>query len=496
MDQEHEESKVEFRGNLALAFLPIAIFIAFTIYMFVIKKAFDMVGLAMGGFIGIIIGTFFAKDWKKYWRAVMDGASYQMCGTLIMILFVVGIFSSLMKSTGVAQGFVWLGYNIGLQGNVFTMFAFIASCIIATATGTSIGTLFTAIPIMYPAGVLLGANPAMLAGAILSGAIFGDNLAPVSDTTIVSAATQQYTRKIGSADIGGVVSSRFKYAIIAAAAAAILYLIFGGGGAIGGGAGNADQILRENMNPKGLIMLLPVAALLWIAISTRDIFTALIWGTIIGTVVAMVAGILTWGNVVSISDGSVHGFIFDGINGMVGTVTLCIALFGLIGVLDKSGAMSTLIDKLVHSKLANTPRGAEIVMAVGVILSSMAFGAATGPSLIMFGPMGDRIGKAQKLHPYRRANLLDGFGNTLPIVMPFSAFIFIVMGVVAGQSYDFLPTGVVNPATLFFGTIHPWMLFIVFGIAVITGWGREFEGPDGEPVRSKGNKIPESALTE
>ncbi len=492
MEQENNGNKVAFRGGITVAFLPVLIFIVFCIYMFVIKKSFDMVGLAMGGFIGIIIGTFFAKDWKVYWQAVMDGVSSPMCGTLIMILFVVGIFSALMKSTGVAQGFVWLGYNIGLQGSIFTAFAFVASCIIATATGTSIGTLFTAIPILYPSGVLLGADPALLAGAILSGCIFGDNLAPVSDTTIVSSATQMYTKKKGSAEIGGVVSSRFKYAIIAAGLATVLYLIFGGSGEASGGMA-AQEILEENMNPKGLIMLVPVAVLLWIAIKTREIFTALIWGTLIGTIVALAFGILGFGDIITVSGGGVQGFIFDGINGMVGTVTLCIGLFGIIGLLDKSGAMKTLIDGLVNSKLADTPRGAEIVMAIGVILASMAFGAATGPSLIMFGPLGDKIGKAQKLHPYRRANLLDGFGNTLPIVMPFSSFIFIVMGVVSGQSYDFLPVGVVNPASLFFGTIHPWMLFVVFVIAVITGWGRMFEGENGEPIKSRKNKIPEGA---
>jgi len=491
MDKKENDSKVVFRGGQGFAFLPIVIFIVFCIYMFIIKKAFDMVGLAMGGFIGVIIGTFFAKDWKKYWQSIMDGVSSPMNGTLIMILFVVGIFSALMKSTGVAKGFVWLGYTIGLDGSIFTAFSFVAACIIATATGTSIGTLFTAIPILYPSGVLLGADPVMLAGAILSGAIFGDNLAPVSDTTIVSAATQAYTRKSGSADIGGVVSTRFKYAIVAAIATTILYLIFGGGGEYGAGAG---EILSENMNPKSLLMLIPVAILLYIAIKTREIFTALIWGTLIGAVFALAFGLIDWAGVLTISGSGLSGFIFVGINDMVGTVTLCIALFGIIGLLEKSGAMSSLIDALINSSLARTPLGAEIVMAIGVILASMAFGAATGPSLIMFGPLGDKIGKAQKLHPYRRANLLDGFGNTLPIVMPFSAFIFIVMGVVSGQNYDFLPKGVVNPATLFFGTIHPWMLFIVFVISVFTGWGRQYEGKDGAPINSRANKIPQEAL--
>ena len=493
MAQENNGTKVTFRGGLAFAFLPVLIFIAFCIYMFLIKKSFDMVGLAMGGFISIIVGTFFAKDWKEYWQAVMDGVSYPMNGALIMILFVVGIFSALMKSTGVAQGFVWVGYNIGLEGSIFTAFAFITSCLIATATGTSVGTIFTAIPILFPAGILLGANPALLAGAILSGAIFGDNLAPISDTTIVSAATQMYTKKKGSAEIGGVVTSRFKYAIIAAGLTTILYLIFGGS-ATEVGAGGASEILEVNTNPKGLIMLIPIAIILWIAIKTKQIFTALVWGILIGTVVALAFGILTLPDVIAISGGSVQGFIYNGINGMVGTVTLCIALFGIIGLLDKSGAMARLIDSLVNSKLASTPRGAEIVIAVGVMLSSVAVAAAIGPSLIMFGPLGDRIGKAQKLHPYRRANLLDGFASTLPIVLPISQFILIVMGVVYSQTYDFLPVGAVNPATLFFGTIHPWMLFIVLVIAVITGWGRMYEGEGGKPIKSRANKIPEEAL--
>src|SRR5699024_11816066 len=94
----------------------------------------------------------------------------------------------------------------------------------AMATGSSIGTMFTAFPIFYPAGVLLGADPAMLAGAIVSGAIFGDNLAPISDTTIISASTQRYRHRDGSADIGGVVTSRARYALVAALLAAICYL--------------------------------------------------------------------------------------------------------------------------------------------------------------------------------------------------------------------------------------------------------------------------------
>ena len=74
---------------------------------------------------------------------------------------------------------------------------------------------------MFPSGLILGADPVWLFAAILSGAAFGDNLAPVSDTTVVSATTQE-------TDIPGVVRSRFKYAIAAAVPTLVIFLIFGG----------------------------------------------------------------------------------------------------------------------------------------------------------------------------------------------------------------------------------------------------------------------------
>ena len=60
----------------------------------------------------------------------------------------------------------------------------------ATASGTGFGTIATGMGVLYPAGIALGCYPPLLAGVIISGAVFGDNLAPVSDTTICSAISQ------------------------------------------------------------------------------------------------------------------------------------------------------------------------------------------------------------------------------------------------------------------------------------------------------------------
>ena len=215
--------------------------------------------------------------------------------------------------------------------------------IYGVATGTSIGTMFTAFPILYPSGLLLGADPVFLAGAILSGAIFGDNVGPISDTTIASASTQEYTNKPGVADVAGVVGSRMKYALVAAAAATVCFALFGGSGSAINAA-EAEAILTQYSNPKGLIMLIPVAILLIVAFIKRNIYVACTWGLISGTIIGLVSGILVPSDIMGMQDGTLGGFLIDGVNNMIGTVGYLYAIAGIIGILSASGLLQQVID--------------------------------------------------------------------------------------------------------------------------------------------------------
>lgn len=468
---EKKKYDVEFHGTSFFALVPLLLFVVFCILFFVVFKTFDMMHLCMGGYVALIIGSLLSKNWGKYWDAVAVGMSSKIMNELALILLIVGMFGKLMTRGGVAQGFVWLGDMIGLSGGGFTAFTFVATCVIATATGTSIGTMFTAFPILYPSGLLLGANPVFLAGAILSGAIFGDNVGPISDTTIASASTQTYTRKEGTADVAGVVGSRMKYALVAALAATVCFVIFGGSGAETNAA-EAEAILAQYSNPKGLIMLIPVVILLVVAFIKRNIYIACTWGLISGTIIGLVSGIL-------------GGFLIDGVNNMIGTVGYLYAIAGIIGILNASGLLQRTIDALVNSKLNRSVVGTEIIISVGLMVSSICLGSANGPAIIMWGPIADDLGKSKKLHPYRRANLMDGFGSTLPAIIPVtSAFIFIALSCVQGlmDSYTFVQE--VSPVSLAGASLHCWFLFVVLVFSVLSGWGRKYEGPNGEPVKT------------
>jgi Na+/H+ antiporter NhaC len=169
---------------------------------------------------------------------------------------------------------------------------------------------------------------------------------------------------------------------------------------------------------------------------------------------------------------------------MLGTVVYLYGVFGIMGILQESGTLDRIIRGLVSSKFAQSVMGTEIIIGLGIIVSSICLGAANGPAIIMFGPVADELGRTKKLHPYRRANLLDGLAGTIPVLIPFtSAFIFIVITCVNDlrKSYSFIEA--INPMQLSYATLHCIGLFVAFAIAIIWGWGRRYEGPGGQPVR-------------
>ena len=102
---------------------------------------------------------------------------------------------------------------------------------------------------------------------------------------------------------------------------------------------------------------------------------------------------------------------------------------------------------------------------LGISLTTILFGGVTSASILTFGPILNRIGSAKNIHPYRRANLLDGTANSLPAIVPFmSVFVFIGAAL----------TGL-SPVVVAGGTIYGFVLFFVFLGAVLTGWGCQKE---------------------
>lgn len=471
MQEKTNNQPLEFRGSMFFSLVPVVIFFAFCAVMFIGLKAFNMEALAMAGFVALLIGGVFAKSYTKFWDAAIKGISSIASVSVIVIFFVIGMFSALMKESGLSGGFVWLANSIGVQGGIFVVFVFLATSVMSTATGSSIGTMFSAFPIFYPAGIVLGCSPMFLAGAIVSGAIFGDNLAPISDTTIASASTQLF-RNGHPADVGGCVRSRLRYSIVGATISVVLFALLGGAG----GVAQAGQI-EQMSNPQSLFMLIPVVIMLIVATKSRNIFLGLFVGLVLGVGTGLALGLFPLSAVFAndASHNQITGFLVSGVSSMLGTVGLVIAVFGIMGVITEAGMLDYLVKRILGSKMAQTPRGAEFASIIGISLTDIIFGGVSSVCILTFGPVLDKIGAAHSIHPYRRANLMDAVANSLPACIPFmSVFVFI------GSAL----TGL-SPLEVAGGTIYAFALFGVMIYAVASGWGRKYEGPNGEELKEQ-----------
>lgn len=466
-----------FKGGKKTALLPVAIFLFFCILYFIIFKAFEMYALGMGAFLALLAGSLFVKKGSEnvYWESVYDGAKEAI--PIAVLLFIIGMFSEMIKTANIAGGFVWIASYFQMSGGLFTAFTFLTVCIIATATGSSIGTMFTCFPIFYPAGILLGSDAAFLAGAIVSGAIFGDNLAPISDTTIISAGTQEFTRRSGPVDVAGCVTARFRYSAVAGIISFVLFAILGGSHA--GGAVATVQF-ASNISPVSLVMLLPVIIMLIISIRTRDIYKAIAVGLLSGTVIGLGFNLILPSDIITVTDGVPAGFLTDGVSGMMGTVTLIISVYGIMGILTGAGVIEDVTNKILDSRFCQTVRGAEFAMMIGITLTTLIFGGVTSAAMATFGKVQNELGKQVGLHPYRRATLLDGFANALAVMVPFLS-VFVFLGSLLTEGYDFVEP--LQLAEISKGMIYSLVLFITLIFSVVTGWGRQFEGPNGEPVK-------------
>lgn len=474
--------RLEFRGSSFFALIPFTIFIVITISLSFFNAA-DLNMMIGAGVIGLLVGMIFVKDLAKYWDAVLEGLGSKVGMTAVMLWLIVGIYGNILKSGHIVEGLVWLSVKIDISGSAFTVAAFIFSAIFAMTTGSGFGTISTMSFIIYPAGILLGSNPAVLAGAILSGAAFGDNLAPVSDTTIIAATSQEYEHKEGSAEIGGTVKTRMPYVLIAGALSIILFFIFGSA-ETSTDANLASQLLQQYQNPTGLLLLIPTLLVILLAVKGINIFAALSTGILSAILIGIAAGLFDFDAIISIKDGAITGAIPEGVAGMTTVSILLIIVVAMGNLLIKSGCMDVIVDCL-NEKIIKTSRGAELSIFSLATIFGILIAAINTIANICVAPFVNAIGRKNGLHPYRRANILATAICSFPFFLPYGGCVLLLLGGISSMkdSYPFLPT--LAATDMIFTVFYSWSIWAVMLVACLIGWGRTFEGLDGKMVKEK-----------
>ena len=461
---DETELRLEFRGGLMMSTLPLFVFLIVTVIL-VAQGAPTVEGMIIASMLGISAGMLVAKDIAQYGDAVFSLMANRTATVAVVCWLWAGAFSGIMAASGLVEAIVWIGWQLNLQGAWLTVSIFISAAIFATSLGTGLGTVLGFTAIMYPAGIVLGANPAAIMGAIISGAAFGDNMSPVSDTTIVSAATQE-------TDVGGVVRSRLKYALITSAVSIVLFYIFGASQTALPPA-EAQELLSETADPKGLPMLIPAVVVFVVAICGRHFLGALTAGILSALIIGPVTGAFSLDTAFYVADGTVAGSAVDGVMGMVPVCVLALLLVTSIGIMLAGGFLQYAIDWL-QEHVAKSETGTELSI-IGLISFTNICVSVNTVAMIAAGPLANVLRKRFNIHPHRSANLLDCVSCSFPFLLPYAAVAVAAVAIqkqVANQ-YTFVEVLTVSDFAPY--TFYCIGLFPVMVLAALTGFGRKHE---------------------
>ncbi|RSL34175.1 Na+/H+ antiporter NhaC family protein [Salibacterium salarium] len=478
MEENNKVTSLNFRFGAFGAAIPLIFFVAWAVTTSVLQISSE-INLVMGAIIGLTLGLLLCKSkWENYAQGLFDGLAQPIGVIAIVAWFYAGMFSQVLQLGGLVEGLVWIGLATGVTGGLFVALTFILAAVFSTAVGTGYGTTVAFCTLMFPAGIVTGADPVMLFAAILAGAVFGDNLAPVSDTTIVSATTQD-------ADVPGVVRSRFKYSIAAAIPSVILFAIFGGGDASNGNQ-EALTNIASSTDPIGLVMLIPFVLVLILALMGHHLLTSLTWGIISSIPLILLLNLGSFSDIIhfdSSTDAVIQGALIDGITGYVNMAILIILIVAAAHLLRLGGTMET-ITNAAMTWIRSSMRRAETAMWTIVALLNSAITINTAAE-IAAAPFVKAIGEKYRIHRYRRANMLDAVTSALGYIFPWGAPVLLGWSTIQTMqdTYSWLPS--VGPTEVFPFVFQGWFLTIIMLIAALTSWGLRFEGENGESVKQR-----------
>lgn len=409
------------------------------------------------GYLAVLVGFLVYKDKKEFQKALIDGIRDNIFAFMIACFLLAGVMSKILTASHLVDGLLYLMSKINMSPAFMPIVCFAICVVLSSATGSAAGAMNTAAPVMIPLAVGMGCNVNLICGALLAGSCFGDNLAPISDTTIASSLSQEV-------DVMKVVKSRLKYAVIAGGAASVGYIVFG---FMSSGSGVADKLAADATYASSLIFLIIPILVIILMLRGTGLFTSLLVSEMVGIVMLFAFGYIDFAGLVA-ADGLIAN-AFNGMIGMIGSIIFILFIFVMVSLISHAGVLDAIL-KFMQSK-AKSDLSAEV--AAGAMVSIVGIAISSGTSAITFcGPIIRSLLRPFKIDRARAANLLDGLGCGVGYLVPTNpgclnlAAIAVASGVVA-EGYN---------AISFVGyNFHSMALFVVFWFAILTGWGRKHE---------------------
>ncbi|MCG9695652.1 Na+/H+ antiporter NhaC family protein [Shewanella sp. Isolate11] len=361
----------------------------------------------------------------------ISGIGHSNIIAMCLIYLLAGAFASVAKATGGVDATVALGLSLVPSSLLLPGF-FVIAAFIATAMGTSMGTIAAVAPIALGVADQAQIDLALMAGAVISGALFGDNLSIISDTTIASTRTQ-----------GCEMKDKFRENLIFAIPASIITLVL----FTLAGQGQADVAAPDI----DFIKVIPYLTILILAVAGLNVFVVLT----LGIVLAGVTGLAT-------SDYGVIKFgqdIYAGFSNMQEIFILSMLVGGLAALMQQQGGLafvSKQIEKLImrFSKARGdaSPRAAELGMA-GIVALTNTCVANNTVSIVVTGDIAKELAQKHKVSPKRAASILDIFSCIIQGLIPYGAQALLI-----ASTFSISPVDAIS---------HAWYCLVLALVAVV-----------------------------
>lgn len=353
------------------------------------------------------------------------GAGDENIMTMLMIFLLAGAFSSVAGAMGGVSSTANLGLAI-IPPRFIVPGIFIIAAFLSTATGTSMGTVGAIVPIAYNMAKTADLNMSFVVAAVLTGAMFGDNLSMISDTTIAATRTQ-------GVDLKDKFKTNAWISIPSALITLSLMVIFSKGGTV---AGNLDY---------NLIKVVPYVLVLGLALLGLNVFAVLIIGILSAAAVGVGTG--------AIGLMEVAAKIWTGYQGMIEVFILSMFVGGLAELTKHYGGLKWIIDKT--SKLLKGPKSASVGIAALAALTDAATANNT-VAIIVTGEIAKEISEKYKIDSRRTASFLDIFSCIMQGFIPYGAQFLLIAS---------LTKNAVNPTSMI---PYNWYLIILGIMSLIS----------------------------
>ncbi len=403
------ESKPKANG---WALLPILVFLILFLGTGILLNDFYTMPAVVGFLIALIVAFVQTKGktFTEKLHIAAIGIGEDNIITMCLIYLAAGAFSGAVSAAGGVDSTVNLGLSL-MPPSVAVIGLFVIGCFISISMGTSMGTIAALAPIAVGIADKTGFALPICIGAVVSGAMFGDNLSMISDTTIAAVRTQGCEMKD---------KFRKNFLIVLPAAiitVAILFFL------TRGATFTLDAELTYN-----IWQVMPYIFVLVTAVIGINVFVVLISGTVLSILVGLFTGSL----VVS----EVFTSIGSGVTGMYDITVISMLVAAISALVKENGGFAFILEK-IHSRI-HTYKGAEVGIAALISVVD-AVTANNTVAIVIAGPIAKEISDDYGISPERSASLLDMFASVFQGIIPYGAQLLSAATLTGLTSFDIIP---------------------------------------------------------